>query len=556
MSSSLLTGVSGLIAHQQMLNVVGNNIANINTTAYKTQQSRFADLMYENFKPAANSGDQNSGGTNPSQIGNGVRVNSITRHFSQGTLDLTGGTYDFAVQGQGFFVVNDGGTQRYTRAGAFGVDQNKNLVDPATGARVVRFGTVGEGTANTPAFQTSGDSSIRIPIGAIVSGEPTNVVNVGGNLSSNDGSPVEARLAAAEPFTVGDLAATRDTQLNDLSTNSSSYVSSDQIEISGKNSDGSNIDSTFDVTGSSTLGDLIDAVNLVLTDSIASLDEDGSLQIVANEPGESLLSVSFKDAATNSGGITFSPNHVLQTIVQGKGPAEVSRDVHVVDTLGEIHTVTLTFQRRSELHRWDVSAALPGNDGEIIDGIIEDVRFDEFGELQQVFGTGLGDNKLTFRFDGLATPQEVTVDFSSTGSFGGLTQTNLEDSLITEQDGFEPGKIVSVAVSPDGVIMGVASNGRAVPIAQLAIATFQNDQGLSGAGSNYFDVSLNSGDPQIGTALSGSKGSVNGGQLEGSNVDVAFEFTRLIVAQRGFSANARTITISDQMLEELTNMIR
>lgn len=550
MASSLLTGVSGLIAHQQMLNVVGNNIANINTTAYKSQQSRFADLMYESFRPAANSGDQNSGGTNPSQIGNGVRISSISRHFSQGSIDLTGGTFDFALNGRGFFVVNDGGTERYTRAGSFGPDFTNSLVDPATGARLQRIGTVGEGSETSPAFQTPGDMSISIPFDAIVSGQATTEINIKGNLSSSASSPVAAEITGA-PFLEGDEAATRDTLLNDLDSNLIDYEAGDEISLTGMNSDGTAIDVTINVDDNTTLGDLVDAVDAALTDSVASLGPDGALQITANSTGRSLLSLAIKDVGSGPGATDFG-DHSLITTLKGAGPGSHVKDINVIDSLGERHTVTLTFQRRDENHTWDVTATLPGNDGEVIDGSIEDIRFDEQGDLAQVFGTGAGDSKFTFRFDGLTTPQEVDIEFGE----GEFTQKSLGSELSNEQDGLEPGKIVSVRVASDGVLMGIATNGRVLPIAQLAIATFENQQGLSAAGSNYFDVSLNSGEAQLGTAQSGSKGAVQGGALEGSNVDVAFEFTRLIIAQRGFSANARTITISDQMLEELTNMIR
>ncbi|MCA9209480.1 MAG: flagellar hook-basal body complex protein, partial [Planctomycetales bacterium] len=128
--------------------------------------------------------------------------------------------------------------------------------------------------------------------------------------------------------------------------------------------------------------------------------------------------------------------------------------------------------------------------------------------------------------------------------------------LAIEQDGFAPGTMNSVNTGPDGTIYGIATNGRQFPIAQLALASFRNVQGLRSVGDNYFEESLNTGDVQLGTALSGDRGAIVAGQLETSNVEVAQEFTRLIVAQRGFSANARTITVADKVLEELTNIIR
>jgi len=111
-------------------------------------------------------------------------------------------------------------------------------------------------------------------------------------------------------------------------------------------------------------------------------------------------------------------------------------------------------------------------------------------------------------------------------------------------------------IDADGTLSGVASNGLKFDIAQLAIASFSNPDGLLNAGGNYYKASLASGSAEIGTALSGDRGAIRAGQLEGSNVDLALEFTKLLVAQRGFSANARTITVTDEVLEELTNIIR
>src|SRR5438128_9888995 len=125
-SSSLFTGVSGLRAYQDMLNVVSNDLANINTTAFKSQRTRFADLLYQTLTEATGTSSGSVGGTNPLQVGFGVKVNAIDQDFSQGSLEPTAGQLDMAIQGKGFFVVNDGFQNLYTRDGAFGVD-DKNF---------------------------------------------------------------------------------------------------------------------------------------------------------------------------------------------------------------------------------------------------------------------------------------------------------------------------------------------------------------------------------------------------------------------------------------------
>ena len=166
--------------------------------------------------------------------------------------------------------------------------------------------------------------------------------------------------------------------------------------------------------------------------------------------------------------------------------------------------------------------------------------------------TGLGFADIALQFDGISSPQQLRLDFGGSGTSEGLTQFDSQPALKYQQDGFGAGTLNSISVSGDGMLFAVASNGSIFPIAQLAIASFQNRKGLAAIGNNAFEQSLNSGPPQIG----GHHGTVKAGQLESSNVDIAYEFTQLIVAQRGFSANARTVTVSSEVLEELTNIIR
>ena len=165
MTQTLMTGATGLLAHQRQLDVVANNIANINTTGYKSQRVLFEDLMYTLQRSAQGSTNQFLGGINPQQVGNGVGVSQISKNFTQGVLANTGQAFDFAIQGDGFFVVN-GDQQTFTRDGAFAVDGNGFLVDPANGGYVQRFGVLGEGDAIDPGFQTSGDNRIYVPLGA------------------------------------------------------------------------------------------------------------------------------------------------------------------------------------------------------------------------------------------------------------------------------------------------------------------------------------------------------------------------------------------------------
>jgi len=188
-----------------------------------------------------------------------------------------------------------------------------------------------------------------------------------------------------------------------------------------------------------------------------------------------------------------------------------------------------------------------------------DVTFNDNGSLASINGGGAGAVDLTFNFTGLSTPQTLSLQLANTGgTMGGITQLAGEASLGADQDGFPPGTLTDVMLADDGTLYGISSNGRRFPdpIAQLAIASFRNEQGLANRGDNYLTETTDSGEAQIGAALSGGRGSLIAGNLEAANVDIALEFTRLIVAQRGFSANARTITVSNEVLEELNNVVR
>lgn len=178
--NAIYTGVTGLTANAQLLDVVGNNLANNNTTGFKAQRALFKDLVYQTIA-AGSAASADQGSVNPSQIGFGVAVGTIHSVFQQGTLNPTGRTLDLGIQGSGFFVLANSSSTYYSRAGAFDVDSAGFLVDQTTGNRVQRFGIVGEGPGG---FQVTGENNIRIPFGAGLPGTPTANVTMQGNISS------------------------------------------------------------------------------------------------------------------------------------------------------------------------------------------------------------------------------------------------------------------------------------------------------------------------------------------------------------------------------------
>ena len=195
--------------------------------------------------------------------------------------------------------------------------------------------------------------------------------------------------------------------------------------------------------------------------------------------------------------------------------------------------------------------------GTVVDGTVTDIRFADDGSIIQFGGAADGDIRFVLRFNDIQLDQEIEIGFGEIGTLSGLSQTGDDvSSLIAEANGYANGTFNDITVDADGKIFGVADNGIRFPLAQIAIASFSNPDGLKTLGNNEFVETLASGSALIGAALGGGRGAIRPGQLEGSNVDLTAEFARLIIAQRGFSANARTVTVTNQILEELTNIIR
>lgn len=555
MSNSLFTGVTGLRINQEMLDVVGNNLANSNTTGFKAQRLRFSDLVYQTISTATSGSSGAVGGTNPIQIGLGAKVSAIDPNLQQGSLEATGRDLDLALQGNGYFVARDGTESFFARAGAFGVDAENFLVDPSNGYRVQRFGTVGEGSPTSPAFQVSGNNDIRIPIGTGIPGKETSNIVLQGNLSANAVGPRVQTLTTAQAFKTGGSPAVLTTTLNSLDDNLVPYVSGDQIRLQGVTAGNTPVNFTLAVDNTTTLGDLINAINTNFPGSFASLDANGNVVIQANNTGPTNLNLSINDVATNTGGTSWG-NHSFNVTTMGKDGDTVKTSIQIFDSQGTAHNLNIVFQKQAN-NVWNMNVQINPTEGVLSDNLVSNINFNEDGSFRQVTGTGLGDATITVQFNGFSVPQRIGFGFGATNGFDGLTQVGGASSAVaTGQDGFAAGYLTSLSIGQDGVMNGVFTNGRTLAVAQIAIATFANPAALNRVGDNYYSLSSGSGPALLGAGLAGGRGSVQQKTLESSNVDVSLEFTRLIIAQRGFQVNARMITASDQILQDLANILR
>ncbi len=554
MSFALSAAVTGLQAHQKMLDIAGNNLANVNTTAFKSSRITFSELLSETIKKASQP-TSGVGGTNPQQMGSGVGISGISPIMTQGNIISTGNPLDMAMEGEGYFVLSDGQQNVYTRAGSFAVDADSNLVDPATGYHVQRIGSEGE----IDGFQTAGVSDIHIPYDVAMPAKATTEIVVSGNLSSDASfSTTRTQVVTSNvSYTYSNGTTADDTIELDQLDQYSGTLTSGLITFSGYDKDGTAFDSglTLAVDGSTTLGDIIDHLNTnVLDGSTASL-VNGQIRITDDTSGYSKTDINM--SYSGDGTLTMPAYFEISTV----GGEEVkSVNITAYDSQGGQHVLSGAFVRTDVENTWDmVLTSVTGDINEITmdNRRIEGISFDAGdGSYSGLSGSDTANFVITFAHD-TSTPQTIQLNLGTSGNLDGLTQfAGNSTAVAREQDGYEAGSLSTVSVNNEGIVIGAFSNGIKKNIATIQIALFQNTAGLESVGSGYYIPSANSGEAITTQAMTGGAGSIHGSSLEKSNADVATEFVSMIQAQNGFQANARSITVANEILRELTSLIR
>ena len=345
------------------------------------------------------------------------------------------------------------------------------------------------------------------------------------------------------------------TDLNALTARSEPYVNGDAITVSGTNPDGTAFSDTFVYgTNGTTLGELVTFINGTINSAqaAASLTPGGNIQLSAINKEEAEMSLFIGDVSTNTGAATWPSFEVSQ---EGTGADTAVTSIDIVDSQGRTHPVTMTFTRSTNDPRiWDLEATTDGDDGTITQDSIGQIRFNDDGSFNVIGG---GSNTLTFAWSGIAAAQNVAINLGSSGQFDGVAMLgNATTVAAVDQDGFGAGSLLNVGFNNDGQLVGFYSNGQNQTIDTLRISMFSNEGGLVRQGDTLFSESPNSDDAIATTANAAGAGAVRSGQLENSNVDIAKEFVNLIEAQRGFQANSRVITTTDEILAELMNIVR
>lgn len=410
MMRSLFAAVSGLKCHQQRMDVIGNNIANVNTPGYKRSRVSFQDMLNQTIRGASRPVPGGRGGTNPMQIGPGVSVGSIDLIMGGSSVQDTGKNTDLGIDGDGFFILSDGSRNYYTRVGSFDFDENGNLISLLNGMRVMGW----------------------------MPNDPDNLINIKLNFNESENAKATENM-----FFGGNL---------------NSEVAVDDV------------DSTI----------------------------------------------------------------VLRHTVY--------------DSKGQEYTVPIELKKKDE-NKWTWTLnnnSIIGPRGNIaVDTVSGEITFNENGTYKSATS-----NTITFQPAG-SDQFVITLDFSKLTQYG-----SPYSAAIESQDGYKSGTLESYAIDQNGAIEGVFSNGVSRQLGQIALACFTNPAGLLKEGNSLYSVTSNSGTPNINVAGSSGFGTIKPGSLEMSNVDLSSEFTEMIITQRGFQANSRVITASDEMLQELVNLKR
>lgn len=541
---SMYAGVSGLKAHQTKMDVIGNNISNVNTVGYKGSRVTFKEMLSQTLK-GASSPQNGRGGTNPQQVGLGVALGSIDTSMEQGNLQSTGKMTDVSIQGEGFFMVNDGKQNVYTRAGSLSFDEDGFLVNSSNGYRIQGWKAAEDGTIS----KTNAENIEDITLDETMDASATTNINYTGNLNA----AAENTLTASPSKIQIEDGTSGATDNVSVSLNKTENFNQWKFSLSAENSSSNITNGTGYIT--------LDEAGKILGINTAKDGSGTDLTIAGNEPtidiggtGDTvaldLPSVSDSLSSTP----LFKGAEAAGETVEGDYTLNAKRTIttDVYDSQGTLHTIDLTAKKVGD-NTWEIE----NNDVDVSDATMSTaswlsnsphtINFDADGNV-----VGGGTVDLTFDPNGgAADGQAVALDFSNFTQFAGDMTADFDTS-----DGYGQGDLKSFTIDGSGAITGSYDNGYNKTLAKIGIASFSNPAGMSREGDTLFSVSNNSGDPQIGLAGTGGRGMIAPGTLEMSNVDLAQQFTEMITAQRGFQSNSKIISTSDEMLQTLVNLKR
>jgi flagellar hook protein FlgE len=498
-------GVSGMDAYQAQIDVISNNIANVGTTAYKSQSLSFQDLLYQT-QLAASGPTKTNGGVNEQQVGIGVKIGATDTNTNQGGIQTTGVNSNLMINGDGYFVLADSdgtGAPRYTRDGDFSLNSNGMLYDPSSGLGVM--GYMADKQGNVAA--TGSPGPLQIPIGLK-------------SQSMATGQGLKQGPTGDKNFDVS-VAGSLD------STQFSSAVLAGAVTSANLATVGTTI---YDSLGAPHLVEITFAPAL----SNAGAPAVGNLALPYQVDNAAGIAVT---AATE---YAYTVSSTDGTLFQAGAATSTTSGVQYAffDQNGEFINTSAT--------NAPASAATPLGGAAVhsAGGLPSAATGDQLTVTQ--WGTPAGSNNAA---TSTATPGIIGMDLSGVQADASTT------SLSVSQNGVAPGTLSNMSVGQDGTITGSFTNGQTVTLGRVAIAAFQNEAGLTRLGNSQYSSSANSGAAQLGVANSGRFGAIVGDSLEMSNVSLADEFTKLITAQNAFTANSKSITTANENLQTVIGLI-
>ncbi|MEE2972526.1 MAG: flagellar hook-basal body complex protein [Planctomycetota bacterium] len=563
-TTALFTGLSGLISNSRRLDVIGNNIANVNTTAFKSNRMTFTPTFSRNFSLGTAPSDR-TGGSNPGQVGLGVTVAGTQRNFNNGAIGVTGVATDLAIEGDGFFIVNQAGSQLYTRSGSFIRNPENDLISQS-GAKVMGF-------AVDDQFNVVDGNlvELNIPVGTMTLAEQTRNVIFNGNLNASGevattGSVHESRVFYTDPAGTTPVTGTDLLSGNIwVSDGAGGFVqafdgSATTITVGGVEKGGKDLGSAeFQITGTTTFDDYVTFLDEYLgLDSSAigtTSDLGGSVALVGGALVVTGNEGTVQQLDLETGDFTVDGTGLGNPFVMGKTGDATGESVRtsfvVYDSLGTPLTIDLSFVLQGTTPSggttWEFVAESSDNDATDRLLALGEVTFDSNGR----FVSATNQSFSIQRTNGAVNPLTVNMDFDSgTDSVSSFTDSASNLAAVF-QDGSPIGTLGSFSIGEDGTISGSFTNGLTRTIGQVALAKFSNPEGLVDAGDNLFGSGPNSGTPLIAKPRDFGTGRVVGGALELSNVDLSQEFINMILASTGYSAASRVITTTDELITQL-----
>jgi flagellar hook protein FlgE len=507
--ASFYIPLTGLNADSTALNTIANNLSNMNTTGYKSQSVNFSDLFYQQVGEAG-SGD-------PIQRGSGTQVCSIDTDFSNGSPNTTNVDTNVALQGNGFFVVGSGANTLLTRDGDFSLDLNGNLIT-SSGLNVMGFPAV-NGVVNTNAPL----APVNIPVGEV---EPPSATTTFGMTATLDSGAK-----------VGDSL-------------------SGKIQVYDSLGNAYQAQVTYTKTATNTW-----SYNVTLPDTLAANSSSaGGVNTQVYNFGSSSGTMATVDPSTNltitgsAGGVSTTIN--APTVTAGESVSTYATDLQNALTAANISgTVTATGGQLT------ISGANITTSGSLIQDPVASaaatgsLTFDSNGNL-----VSPSTNVTGITFSGLsdgASNMAMTWNLFGADGTSTLSQVVAQTSAVSSsiQNGFTSGNYNGFAIGSDGTVTATFNNGQKLNVGQLALGNAVNLQGLQDNGNGDYATTLASGTATIGVSGTSGLGTMQGGALEASNVNISAEFSDLIIAQRAFEANSKAVTTFDTITQETINMI-